>query len=287
MSARSAIFLYSKDKIRLEKVPGSSTGKFKKEVETREQLETDIEKLAALQEKLYAEGKRALLVVFQGMDTSGKDSMIKHVMSGINPQGCEVHSFKAPTPEEHRHGYLWRHSLALPSRGKIGIFNRSYYEDVTIARVHHEVLKSENLPKDQDPKIWHKRFEEINAFENYLSNNGYVILKFFLHISAAEQKKRLLKRIEDPDKHWKFDVSDIREREYWDAYQSAYEDAFNHTSTDHAPWIIVPADHKWSARASVAHIIVEAIERLKPRYPELTPSGKAALKKAKKLLSRE
>lgn len=285
---QSAVFVKPRQEIKLDKIESSATGQFKNEEEAKEKLLLDINELSDLQERLFAEAKHAVLVIFQGMDTSGKDSMIKHVMSGVNPQGCEVHSFKAPTSEEHRHGYLWRHSLVLPGRGKIGIFNRSYYEEVTISRVHRDVLQSENLSnEDSNGEIWKRRFEEINNFEKYLTENGYVVLKFFLHICAKEQKERLLKRIEDPKKHWKFDVSDIREREYWSDYQKAYEDAFNHTSTKWAPWIIVPSDHKWSARMTVAQIIVETLDRLKPRYPKLTPAGEEQLKKAKKLLIRE
>lgn len=266
--------------IRLSQIDTKSTGSFKKEDEAKEQLLRDAEKLADLQERLFAEGKRSVLVIFQGMDTSGKDSMIKHVMSGVNPQGCEVHSFKAPTAEEVRHGYMWRHSLVLPARGKIGIFNRSYYEEVTIARVHSDL-------HEKQKNIWKHRFEDINNFEKYLSHNDFIVLKFFLHISPEEQKKRLLRRIEDTKRHWKFDVSDIREREFWDDYQAAYEDAFNHTNTEWAPWIMVPSDHKWSARVQVAQRIVAALEDLDPQFPKLSPSGEEQLKKAKKLLSQE
>jgi PPK2 family polyphosphate:nucleotide phosphotransferase len=275
----SAVIVSGRKKVKLKQIDTAATGSFRDEEAAKEKLQQDILKLAELQEMLFAEGKQGLLVIFQGMDTSGKDSVIKHVMSGVNPQGCGVHSFKAPTPEENRHDYLRRHSMALSGRGKISIFNRSYYEDVTIARVHQKALKS--------GKLWEHRFEEINNFEKYLTENGYLILKFFLHISPEIQKERLLKRIEDPKKHWKFDVSDIREREFWSDYQSAYQDAFNHTSTDYAPWIVVPADYKWSARVTVAHLIVEALERMKPRYPSLSVAGEAQLKKARKLLNQE
>jgi len=273
-----AIVLSGQKKVRLKQVNAKSTSPFKDEVAAKQKLAADIGKLGELQEMLFAEGKKGLLVLLQGMDTSGKDGVIKHVMSGINPQGCEVHSFKRPTPDELRHDYLWRHVIALPVKGKVGIFNRSYYEDVTIVRVHQPELPH---------KVWLKRFEEINNFESYLSDNGYVILKFFLHLSEQEQKDRLLKRIDDPNKHWKFDVSDVTEREYWDEYQTAYQDVFNHTSTKCAPWIIVPADHKWSAHVTVAHFVVSALEKIDPHYPKMSRKRETEIKKARKLLTRK
>lgn len=273
-----AIVLTGHKKIKLKQVNSKATKPFKNEEDAKEKLANDIKKLADLQEKLFAEGKRALLIVFQGMDTSGKDSMIKHVMSGTNPQGCDVHSFKRPTPEELQHDYLWRHNLALPVRGKIGIFNRSYYEDVTVVRVHK--------PGDHK-KLWLTRFDEINNFESYLTQNGCTILKFFLHVSEEEQKKRLLARIDDKNKHWKFDVSDISEREYWDDYQEAYEDVLTYTSTRKSPWIIIPADFKWSARMTVAHFIVSALEKIGPQFPKLSAAREAEIKKARKLLLRK
>lgn len=285
----SATIISDKQKVKLDQIDTASTKPHKVESDAKEELLRDVEALSEHQETLYAEGARSVLVILQGMDTSGKDSIIKHVMRGVNPQGCVVHSFKAPSQEELHHDYLWRHVRVLPSKGKIGIFNRSYYEDVTIVRVHRDILKNSNLRATDavDPEIWKRRFDEINNFEKYLTQNGVVILKIFLHISPDEQKKRLLKRIEDPKKHWKFDVSDIRERQHWKHYQDAYEDAFNHTSTPWAPWIIVPSDHKWSARVTVAHLMVEAFERMKPQYPKLSPAGEEQLKTAKKLLVAE
>lgn len=267
-----------KNHIQLSKIATATTATFKSEEEAKEELESGLSRLADLQEMLFAESQRSLLVIFQGMDTSGKDSMIKHVMTGMNPQGCDVHSFKTPSVEENRHDYLRRYMLALPEHGKIGIFNRSYYEDVTIVRVHQPKTKM---------REWQRRFDEINNFEKYLTENGYTILKFFLHISREEQRKRLLKRIEDPNKHWKFDVSDIREREYWKDYQRVYEDAINHTNKANAPWIILPSDLKWSARLSVANSLVKTLEKMKPRFPKLSATGETQLKKARKLLSRE
>lgn len=257
---------------------------FASKEQAQDSVAANVKALSDLQEKLFAEGKHAVLILFQGMDTSGKDSMIKHVMSGVNPQGCKVHSFKAPTAEEISHGYLWRHSAALPAKGRIGIFNRSYYEEVTIARVHKEVLESENVPQKNHKTIWAQRYEEINNFEKYLVANGFCLLKFFLHISGEEQTKRLLKRVNDPDHHWKFDVSDIREREFWNDYQNAYEQAFIHTSSAWAPWHIIPADDKWDARATVSGILVRTLQTLNPQFPKLTPEGERNLARAKKLL---
>jgi PPK2 family polyphosphate:nucleotide phosphotransferase len=273
------------EKIRLKKIDSTYTGAFKNEEEAKEKLAKDIKKLSHLQEILYAEGRRSVLIIFQGMDTSGKDSMIKHVMRGVNPQGCEVHSFKAPSHEELAHGYLWRCQQLVPARGKIGIFNRSYYEEVTIARVHRAILEAQDLPLGSMGKnLWKRRFEEINQFEEYLTQNGTVVLKFFLHISEDEQKKRILERIQDPQKHYKFDVSDIREREYWKKYLQAYEDAFAHTHSKWAPWHIVTADHKWSARVRVAEVIVKTLEGMKLKFPHLTKQGEENLKKARSLL---
>lgn len=273
-----AIVLTGHKKVKLKQINSKTTLPFKNEEAGKEKLASDIKKLAELQEKLFAESKQALLIVFQGMDTSGKDSTIKHVMSGINPQGCEVHSFKRPTSEEQLHDYLWRHNVALPQKGKIGIFNRSYYEDVTVVRVHKP---------GNHKKLWLNRFEEINNFERYLTDNGFTILKFFLHLSEEEQKERLLARIDDKNKHWKFDVSDISEREYWKEYQKAYEDVLKHTSTKNAPWIIVPADFKWSARLTAAHFIVKALEKIGPQFPKMTSQRETEIKKARKLLTQK
>jgi len=278
MEQHPAIVLTGHKQIKLKQVNSKATKPFKDEEAAKEKLASDIKKLSDLQEKLFAESKQALLIVFQGMDTSGKDSVIKHVMKGINPQGCEVHSFKRPTPEELRHDYLWRHNVALPVRGKIGIFNRSYYEDVTVVRVHKPGAHK---------KLWLNRFNEINNFERYLTENGFTILKFFLHLSEEEQKKRLLARIDDKEKHWKFDVSDISEREYWEEYQEAYEDVLRHTSTKNAPWIIIPADFKWSAHLTVAHFTVKALEKIGPQFPKLSASRETEIRKARKLLLRK
>ena len=275
------------EKLKLKNISSNSDDIFKSKKEAQQKLKKDIEKLAELQEVLYAENKTALLVIFQGMDTSGKDSMIKHVMTGINPQGCEVHSFKPPSAEELSHDYLWRCAKWAPAKGQIGIFNRSYYEEVTIARVHHELISKENLPaKLTKHHLWDQRCEEINNYEKYLSENGTTILKFFLHISEDEQKQRILKRINDKSKHWKFDVSDIREREYWDKYATAYEKAISLTSTDFAPWRIVPSDQKMNARIAVAEVIVKKLQQMKLSYPKLSAKGESDLKKAKALLGK-
>lgn len=274
---KSHIVVTKKTSLKLSQVDTKATAAFASEEDAKQKLSRDIAKLADLQERLFAEGKKAVLVIFQGMDTSGKDSTIKHVMSGLNPQGCHVTSFKTPSSEERRHDFLRRYVLALPGRGKIGIFNRSYYEDVTITRVHQE-LKGE--------QIWSQRFDQIARFEEYLSDNGYAICKFFLHVSKEEQRQRLLKRIADPNKHWKFDWSDIRERESWTKYQHAYEEAIRNTASTFAPWIIIPADHKWSARLLVADVLVETLESLRPRYPKLTSESATKLKHARKLLGK-
>jgi PPK2 family polyphosphate:nucleotide phosphotransferase len=275
------------EKLKLKNISSQATDFFKNKKEAQKKLQKDVEKLSKLQEVLYAENKHALLLIFQGMDTSGKDSMIKHVMSGINPQGCEVHSFKPPSAEELSHDYLWRCAKLVPGKGKIGIFNRSYYEEVTIARVHHEILSKENLStKLTKNHLWERRCQEISNYEKYLNENGITILKFFLHISENEQKQRILKRIEDKTKHWKFDVSDIREREYWDKYIEAYEKAISLTSTDFAPWHIVPSDQKMNARISVAEIIVKKLQQMKLAYPQLSTQGEIDLKKAKELLGK-
>jgi PPK2 family polyphosphate:nucleotide phosphotransferase len=223
-----------------------------------------------LQERLYADHTYALLIILQGLDAAGKDGIVEHVMSGINPMGCEVHSFKAPSQLELDHDFLWRASLVLPRRGHIGIFNRSYYEEVLVVRVHPELLAKQNLPKTLITKnIWTERFEDINAFELHLARNGIVPLKFFLHVSKEEQSKRLLARIDDPNKQWKFNAGDIGERALWDKYMEAYQDLLRATSTSEAAWYVVPADHKWFARLVVAGAIIEAIEKIDPHFPTL------------------
>ncbi len=246
------------------------------------------QEMAVLQEKLYAQKTYALLVVLQAMDAAGKDGTIKHVMSGINPQGCDVSSFKTPSDEELAHTFLWRCALRLPEAGKIGIFNRSYYEDVLIQRVHPEFLQSQHLPpKRITRKIWRERYEDINAFEKHLTNNGVVVLKFYLHMSKNEQKKRFLKRIREENKNWKFSSGDIKERALWNQYMNAYENVVRATAKPWAPWYVIPADHKWYARALVAMAIIDTMESLDLRYPEIPDEQKKTLKDAQKLLKRE
>jgi PPK2 family polyphosphate:nucleotide phosphotransferase len=237
----------------------------------------DIARLAELQDVFYAARRHALLIVLQGMDSAGKDGAIKHVMSGINPQGVDVVSFKTPSDEELGHDFLWRCEKVLPARGRIGIFNRSYYEEVVVVRVHRDLLAREGLPDAHGGRIWAERFEDINAFERHLTRNGTIVLKFFLHISKDEQRRRLLERLEVPSKHWKFSDRDIGEREYWDAYRSAYDEMLGETSTAHAPWHVIPADRKWFVRTAIADIIVATLEDLDLRYPEPDAERKAFL----------
>ena len=264
------------------------TGTFKDKSEAQEKLQRDIERMATLQELLYAQNIYSLLLIFQAMDAAGKDSVIKHVMSGVNPQGCQVFSFKTPSEEELDHDFLWRTTKALPERGRIGIFNRSYYEEVLIVRVHPELLQRQRLPpEERNEHIWRKRFEDINNFERYLSRNGTVILKFFLHISKKEQKKRFLERIEDPSKNWKFSMADVKERASWDDYMRAYEEMLGNTSTAWAPWYVIPADRKWFTRVAVAEIIVSTLESLNLQYPPLTDERRQELLRAKEMLEGE
>jgi PPK2 family polyphosphate:nucleotide phosphotransferase len=251
-------------------------------------LKEDIERLVKYQDILYAQDTYALLIIFQAMDAAGKDSTIKHVMSGINPQGCQVFSFKAPSTEELDHDYLWRSSKALPERGRIGIFNRSYYEEVLVARVHPEILQKQQLPSQATEKnIWRDRFEQINNFEKYLVSNGIVILKFFLNVSKEEQKRRFLERLDRPEKNWKFSANDVKERAFWDDYMKAYQDVFNNTSTEYAPWHVIPADRKWFARLVVANIIVNKLKDLNLQYPTLSEEHRQELLKAKEMLENE
>ncbi|MBD1913547.1 polyphosphate kinase 2 family protein [Leptolyngbya sp. FACHB-8] len=263
----------------------------KKELKERspEVLKASIERLAEFQDKLYAQNTYALLCIFQAMDAAGKDGTIKHVMSGVNPQGCQVFSFKQPSAEELDHDYLWRYSKAVPERGRIGIFNRSYYEEVLVVRVHPELLERQQLPASlkESSKVWKQRFEEINNFEKYLVNNGVVILKFFLNVSKEEQKERFMKRLELPEKNWKFSAADVKERQLWDKYMDAYEDVFNNTSTEWAPWYIIPADRKWYTRLIVGAIIHENLANLGLAYPEVTAAQKITLAEAKQLLEQE
>src|SRR5262249_12635047 len=258
-------------KFRLKDFDPADTLEFGDEDKPRakEALASGIEVLADLQDRLYAQDKWALLLIFQAMDAAGKDGAIKHVMSGINPQGCQVHSFKAPSAEELDHDYLWRCLKVLPNRGHIGIFNRSYYEEVLVLRVHPELLVKQKLPDKLVTKhIWKERFEDIRNTETYLSRNGVVVRKFFLNVSKKEQKRRFLERIDNPEKNWKFSASDAAEREHWDDYMEAYEDMICNTASKHAPWYIVPADNKWFSRLVVAAAVVEALASLGPSYPK-------------------
>lgn len=255
-------------------------------------LEEVKEQLSGYQEKLYAAGSHAVLIIFQAMDAAGKDSAIEHVMSGLNPQGCEVHSFKTPNTEEYGYGFLWRHSKALPKRGMIGIHNRSHYENVLVCKVHPEYVLQENIAgyetvKKIDDKFWAQRYEAIRNFEKYLSDNGTVIIKFFLHVSKQEQKERFLARIENPDKNWKFEAGDLKERALWPAYQKAYEEAIKETSTENAPWYIIPADKKWYARLAISEIIAKTFDDLKLDFPVLPKEEVAQLLEIKKELMAE
>jgi PPK2 family polyphosphate:nucleotide phosphotransferase len=280
-----ALIVQPGEKIRLQDYDPAFIGGFKDKEEAEKKLRKDVERLSDYQDVLYAQNTYALLVIFQAMDAAGKDGAIKHVMSGVNPQGCQVFSFKAPSAEELDHDFLWRCQKALPERGRIGIFNRSYYEEVLVVRVHPEFLGAQRLPEEaRGDNIWQQRFDEINDFERHLVQNGIHVLKFFLNISKEEQKKRFLSRIETPEKNWKFSLSDAREREHWDEYMKAYEDAFNHTSTAWAPWYIIPADKKWFTRAAVADIINAKLASLNLQYPTLGEEHARELEEAKAML---
>lgn len=251
-------------------------------------LQEAIAQMTELQDKLYAQDTYGVLILFQALDAAGKDGTIKHVMSGINPQGCDVHSFKTPSAEELNHDYLWRAAKVVPERGRISIFNRSYYEEVLVVRVHPDFLAKQNIPdKDQGKNFWKNRFEQINNFEKYLVDNGIIVLKFFLNLSKDEQKKRFLQRIDLPEKNWKFSVNDLKERGFWDDYMKAYEDMFNHTSTPWAPWHIIPANRKWVTHLSVSAVICEKLESLKLAYPTVSEEFKQELLKAKQSLKNE
>jgi PPK2 family polyphosphate:nucleotide phosphotransferase len=251
-------------------------------------LASGIERLRDLQEKLYAQDRWAVLLIFQAMDAAGKDSTIKHVMSGVNPQGVEVTSFKQPSPEDLDHDYLWRCLKRLPERGRIGIFNRSYYEEVLVVRVHPEILASQKIPPELVTKqLWDGRFQDIRNHERYLARNGVVIRKFFLHVSKKEQRKRFLDRIDEPQKNWKFSLADVHERQHWKEYMRAYEDAIRETATEHAPWFVVPADHKWFTRLVVAAAVVDALDGLDLRFPKVDGRQRAELRAARRLLERE
>lgn len=274
-------------KFRLKDADPGDTLHFKQsdKVRSREALAMGVELLSEMQDKLYAQDKWAVLLIFQAMDAAGKDGAIKHVMSGINPQGCNVHSFKAPTSDDLDHDYLWRCMKVLPNRGHIGIFNRSYYEETLVVRVHPEFLHKQKLPpKLITRNIWKDRFRDIRAFERYLGNNGVIIRKFFLNVSKKEQKNRFMERIENPDKNWKFSATDAKEREHWDDYMKAYEDTIRNTATKEAPWYVVPADNKWFTRVVVAAAIIEALDSLDLEYPKVGKEKLQELADAKALL---
>lgn len=268
--------------------PGETCGLDLDKNGASELLQTGVKRLRDLQERLFAEKRWSILIVLQAIDTAGKDGTIEHVMSGVNPQGCEVTSFKAPSSLELRHDFLWRTACALPERGEIGIFNRSYYEEVLVVRVHEELLRKQGLPpKLINKHVWRDRFESIRDFEKHLARNGTVVLKFFLNLSKDEQRRRLLARIDEPDKHWKFDPGDLAERKHWDDYQAAYQDAIAETATKHAPWHVVPADNKWFTRLIVAATIVNRLEKLDPQFPVVDDEARKVMAKARKELLAE
>ncbi|MGH8065979.1 MAG: polyphosphate kinase 2 family protein [Candidatus Entotheonellia bacterium] len=272
---------------RLKGIDPADTGMLGSEdkQKSRALLQGGIARLADLQEKLYAQNQWALLLIFQAMDAAGKDSAIKHVMSGVNPQGCQVFSFKAPSHEELDHDYLWRCMKALPERGRIGIFNRSYYEEVLVVRVHPELLKGQRLPPSLVTKhIWRERYDDINAMERYLTRNGIAIRKFFLHVSWEEQRERFLERLQDPTKNWKFSVADARERNHWDKYMDAYEQMIQHTSSEQAPWFVVPADNKWFTRLVVAAAVIDALQDMELAFPMVGAEKRQELQAAREIL---
>ncbi|GHN01342.1 PPK2 family polyphosphate--nucleotide phosphotransferase [Cytophagales bacterium WSM2-2] len=273
-------------KMKLKNFDTGYKGKELDKEQSEKMLEASRKHLASIQDKLYAHNRYSVLIVLQAMDAAGKDGAVKHIMSGFNPLGVKVYSFKAPNSHELDHDYFWRHELALPARGEIAIHNRSHYENVLVTKVHPEWIMNENIPgiesvKKIDKKFWDGRYKQIRRFEKNLADNGMVIMKFFLNVSKKEQKKRFLERIDDPGKNWKFSLSDLKERAFWDDYQKAYEDAMSETSTDHAPWFVIPADDKWFARLAIATIIAKQFEQLKLRYPEVSQAQKQELQKAK------
>ncbi len=275
-------------KFRLKDFDPADTSGVKSKKHAEKELPRGIDRMIELQDKLYAQDKWALLVILQAMDAAGKDGVIKHVMSGLNPQGCQVYSFKQPSQEELNHDYLWRSNVRIPERGRIGIFNRSYYEEVLVVRVHKELLQSERIPASLITKnVWNDRFTDINAYEQYLSRNGIIIRKFFLNISKDEQKKRFLERLERPEKHWKFSDADLLQRQRWDDYMTAYEETIQQTASPHAPWYAVPADKKWYTRLVVASAIIQALEELNLRYPTVSSKRSKQLKAARIALENE
>jgi PPK2 family polyphosphate:nucleotide phosphotransferase len=277
------------EKLDLNDHPTGDTGDYNEKGEAVEDLEKNVRRLAELQDVLYAQNVHAILIIFQAMDAAGKDGAIKHVMSGINPQGCQVVSFKQPSAEELDHDFLWRCAKATPERGRIGIFNRSHYEEVLVVRVHPQILQNQQLPDDvrNDKKIWEKRYKQIRNFEEQLAENGIHTVKFFLNVSKEEQKKRFLARIDEPDKNWKFSAGDAKERALWDDYMSGYQDALEATSTERSPWYIIPADKKWFTRLAVSEVLVRKMESLGLKYPEVTEEHKQDLADAKKMLEAE
>lgn len=277
------------EKVDLKKHQTDFTANFHDKKEAAVELTKNIGQMRELQERLYAEGRRSLLIVFQAMDAAGKDSTIEHVMTGINPQGCHVVSFKQPSAEELAHDFLWRCQKELPQRGKIGIFNRSHYEEVLVVRVHPEILASEPLPASEikNKNLWKRRFDQIRDWEDTLVETGTEIVKFFLHVSKDEQKQRFLDRIDEAEKNWKFSMGDVKERSFWDDYMKAYSEAIAATSTKKAPWYIIPADKKWFMRLAVSEIIVEKLKAMRPQFPLVSDAHKAELAEAKKILIAE
>ena len=288
MKIDSKDFRVTGKKVNLSKWPTSVKPVYKSKEQYQELLGEHVEKLSSLQQLHYASNRYALLLIFQGMDAGGKDGAIRHVMSGVNPQGCEVFSFKQPSANELEHDFLWRTTCVLPERGRIGIFNRSYYEEVLVVRVHPEILRSQGLPEElRDEKtIWEERYRSIVDLESHLYRNGTRIIKFFLHLSKDEQRKRFLERIDEPDHNWKFSTADIHERKYWKDYMHAYEECLNATSTHHAPWYVVPADDKENARLIVSQIVVDTFDDLKMAYPKTTPKRRRELTAIRKMLTR-
>jgi PPK2 family polyphosphate:nucleotide phosphotransferase len=274
-------------KFRLKDIDPADTWKLKSGDQARQWLEEGVSRLRELQDLLYAQNKSAVLLILQAMDAAGKDGIIKHVMSGVNPQGCQVYAFKAPSQQELNHDFLWRTTKCLPERGHIGIFNRSYYEEVLVVRVHPELLAHENLALPLvTSDLWNERFQDINTFERHLVRNGVVVRKLFLHVSKKEQRQRLLARLDQADKNWKISMADVQERHYWDDYADAYQDMIRHTATEEAPWYVVPADNKWFTRLIVAEVVVDALESLHLKYPELSDAQRKELGVIRKTLLR-
>ena len=275
------------EKVKLSKWPTDIAPVYESETQYQELLKAHVDKLSSLQQLLYASDRYSLLLIFQAMDTAGKDGVIRHVMSGVNPQGTQVYSFKQPSASELDHDFLWRTTQCLPERGRIGVFNRSYYEEVLVVRVHPELLDAQRLPKESLGKeIWSRRFKSIRDFEKHLFNNGTRVLKFYLHLSKDEQRKRFLARIDDPEKNWKFSAGDVTERSFWNKYMSAYENCLQETSTAESPWFVVPADDKQNARLIISKIILDTLGSLKMSYPEVSPTARKELQRIRKQLAK-